>query len=185
MKFIFDFDDVLFHNTKLFKEHMYACLERAGVSRSKAEEYYKTVRENQLTGIWLKKLLIHFSLKSDLYEEILGKSKDFINKELLLIIKKIGKENCYIVTHGYDEWQREKIKRVSIEPFFSEIIVVQGGKKEVIEKICAKHKDEEVIFVDDKIKHFENLDFKKCSNLKTILFDENGLEKLKAILPSN
>jgi len=89
MKFIFDFDDVLFNNTRLFKEHMYLCLEKAGVSRSKAEEYYKTVRENQLNGIWLKKLLAHFSLKDDLYEKILGKSKDFINKELLLLIKNL------------------------------------------------------------------------------------------------
>ena len=88
------------------------------------------------------------------------------------------------MTHGYEEWQRDKIKRVCIEPFFSEIVVVQGTKNEAVEKICAKHKDEEVVFIDDKAKHFENLDFKKCSNLKTILFDDEGLGKLKAILSS-
>ena len=49
MKYIFDFDDVLFNNTKQFKEHMYACLEKAGVSRGKAEEYYNTVRENRFS----------------------------------------------------------------------------------------------------------------------------------------
>ena len=180
MKFIFDFDDVLFNNTKQFKEHMYACLEKAGVPRDVAEKYYKEARESQLTGIWLKKMLIHFSLKESLYKEILNNSKDFINKELLLIIKKLGKANCYIVTHGNEEFQRDKIRISEIESFFSEIIVVSGSKKEAIEKICAKHKDEKVLFIDDKIKHLEDLDMRKCPNLKTILYDDQGFEKLLA-----
>ncbi|OGI68527.1 hypothetical protein A2738_01440 [Candidatus Nomurabacteria bacterium RIFCSPHIGHO2_01_FULL_42_15] len=180
MKFIFDFDDVLFHNTKLFKEHMYTSLKQAGISRVVAEEYYKTVRKNQF---WLKELLTHFSLKESLYGEILKESKNFINKELLSVLKELGKENCYIVTHGNKEFQNNKIKISGITPLFSEIIVVQVSKKKAVEKICAKHKDEQVIFIDDKVKHFEDLDFKKYPNLKTILYDEQGLEKLKTILP--
>ncbi len=177
MKFIFDFDDVLFDNTRQFKEHMYMHLEKAGVSRNEAEKYYKTIPKNKF---WLKELLIHFSLKESLYEKILAESKNFINEELINIIKKLGKENCYIVTHGYDKWQRDKIKKTGIKSLFSEIIVVSGNKKEAVKKICAKHKDEKVIFIDDKIRHFEDLDFVKYPNLKTILYDEQGLEKLKA-----
>lgn len=175
MKFIFDFDDVLFHTTKLFKKHMYATLEKAGVSRDVAEKYYKEVRKDKL---WLKELLIHFSVSEALYEEILKDSQNFINQELLNIVKKLGKENCHIVTHGNDEFQRDKIKKAGIETLFSEIVVVQKSKKEAIEKICAEHFDEKVIFVDDKIKHFEDLNFKKYPNLKTILYDDQGLEKL-------
>jgi FMN phosphatase YigB (HAD superfamily) len=180
MKFIFDFDDVLFYNTKQFKEHMYACLEKAGVARVSAQEYYKRVR---VSGFWLKDMLAHFSINEDWYEKILERSENFLNKDLVNIIKKLGKENCYIVTHGGDEWQRDKIKKVDIPHLFSEIIVIQGSKKEAVEKICAKHINEKVIFVDDKIKHFENLDFKKYPNLQTILYDEQGMEKLIAILP--
>ncbi len=175
MKFIFDFDDVLFDNTKKFKEHMYASLEKAGVSRNIAEEYYKTVRGNKF---WLKEFLTHFSIKESTYEKILNESKNFTNNELINIVKKLGKENCYIVTHGGEKWQRDKIKITGIESFFSEIIVVQGSKKEAVEKICAKHKEEKVLFIDDKAKHFENLDFKKYPNLKTILYDEQGFERL-------
>ena len=45
--------------------------------------------------------------------------------------------------------------------------------------------NEEVIFVDDKAKHFEDLDFKKYPNLKTVLYDDKGFEKLSAILPQS
>jgi FMN phosphatase YigB (HAD superfamily) len=179
MKFIFDFDDVLFHNTEKFKKHMYAYLEKTGVPQDRAQEYYKIVRANQF---WLKELLAHFSLPESLYEEILKDSKNFINQDVLNIVKKIGKENCYIVTHGNENFQKDKIRNAGIEELFSEIIVISDSKKEAVEKICLRHNDEEVIFIDDKIKHLENLDFEKCPNLKTILYDENGLKKLQSIM---
>ena len=94
------------------------------------------------------------------------------------IIKKLGKENCYIVTLGNEEFQRDKIKRAGIESLFFKIVVVWGSKKEAVEKICAKHINEKVIFIDDKAKYFEDLDFKKYPNLKTILYNERGFEKV-------
>lgn len=159
---------------------MYMCLEKTGIPSAEAEKYYKEVRANKF---WLKELLSHFSLKEDLYGEILKESKNFTNKELLKIIKKLGKEDCHIVTRGGEEWQLDKIKRTGIEHLFSEIIVVWESKKEAVEKICARHKDEEVLFIDDKAENFEDLDFVKYPNLKTILYDEQGLKKFISILP--
>lgn len=179
MKFIFDFDDVLFHNTKQFKEHMYVCLKQAGVSREIAEKYYKTVRANKF---WLKEMLSHFNIEESMYEKILEESKTFINQELVEIVKKLGKENCYIVTHGNETFQKDKIKHTGLENLFTEIVVVSDSKKEAVEKICAKHLNEKVIFIDDKTKHFETLDFKKYPNLKTILYDKQGFSKLKSIV---
>src|SRR3989344_6324710 len=165
MKFIFDFDDVLFHSTKLFKEHMYDSLEKYGVPRKDAKAQYEKMKSNSLG---LKELIDHFSTEKSLYEEILNESENFVNEELINTIKKIGENNCYIVSHGSDEFQRDKIKRAGIEALFSKIIIVQGSKKEAVEKIAAKHKDEEVVFVDDKAKHFEDLDLKKYPNVTTI-----------------
>ncbi|KKR62691.1 hypothetical protein A2643_04030 [Candidatus Nomurabacteria bacterium RIFCSPHIGHO2_01_FULL_39_220] len=178
MKFIFDFDSVLF-NTKEFLKHLYACVERAGVPKEIAQEYYKKVGGTQFS---LKKLLIYLSIRENLHEEILSKSKSFINQELLKTVQKLGKENCYIVTHANEEWQINKIKSTGLESFFSDIIIVAGSKKEAVEKICAKYKDEKVIFIDEKAKYFEDLDFVKYPNLKTVLYDEKGLEKLISIL---
>lgn len=179
MKFIFDFDDVLFHTTKHFKENIYLSLEKAGISRNSVVEYL----EKNPNLFSLRKTLAHFSAPHGLYEEIMEESKIFVNNELIELIKKLGRSNCYIVTYGEEEWQNFKIKKTGLSELFSEIIVVPGSKKEAVEKICAKYKDEKVVFVDDRAKHFEDLDFKKYPNLKTILYDEKGLEKLMAILP--
>lgn len=181
MKFIFDFDDVLFHTTKHFKEHILIVMEKIGAPRNFVTEYLDKERWKLFS---LKKLIARFANgnKENVYEEIMGKNKNFINNELFALIKKLGKSNCYIVTYGEEEFQRDKIKRAGIDSLFSEIIIVSGSKKEAVEKICAKHKDETVVFIDDKPKHFEDLDFLKHPNLKTILFDEHGLEKVTSIL---
>ncbi len=179
MKFIFDFDDVLFHSTPRFKEHLRVSLEKAGIPRMEVEKYTESLKGK---GFSLKEFLNKFSVNLDWYEEILRNSEEFINQDLFKIIRKLGRKNCYIVSYGNEEFQLDKIKKAGIEAFFLEIIVVPESKKGEIEKICAKHKDEQVIFIDDKIKNLENLDLKKYPNLKTILYDEQGLEKFKSIL---
>jgi len=176
MKLIFDFDDVLFHSTPRFKEHLRASLEKAGISRAAVEEYAQNLSGR---GFSLKELLNKFSIKLDWYEEVLKDSKEFINQDLLKIIKRLGRENCYIVSFGHGEFQRDKMEKAGIATLFSEIIVVSGSKKEAVEKICSEHKTEKVVFVDDKARHFQDLDFKKYPNLKTILYDEQGLEKIQ------
>lgn len=180
MKFIFDFDDVLFHNTKQYKKHMYECFEKAGLSYDVANEYYEKVKTNKS---WLRDMLNHFSLDETTYEKIVDGSKDCINEELLAIVKKLGRENCYIVTHGDKKFQQDKIRKAGVESLFSEIVIVSDSKKEAIERICARHKDEQVVFIDDRPKHLENLDFNKYPNLQTILYDENGFEKVFSIIP--
>lgn len=183
MKFIFDFDDVLFNTTDELIKHIYAVLKKEGVPHNSAKKYLEREVLNRFS---LKKMLVYFSVSPKLYERILKESKKFVNKELLKIIKKLGKVNCYIITYGDEEFQLDKIKRTNTNSLFSEIIVVSvDEKKELIEKICAKHKNEKVVFIDDKPKHFVDLDFKKCPNLKTILFDERGLEKFISILPQS
>jgi FMN phosphatase YigB (HAD superfamily) len=174
MKYIFDFDDVLFHNTQLFKPHMYKCLEEAGVPRDVAEPHYKEVRSMFSIKNFVSRLIANEKLididGEKLCEKIMSKNKDFINTELIEKIKKLGKENCYIVTHGLEDYQLDKINSIDILPFFNKIITVQGSKNEEIEKICTQYKNETVVFIDDKAKHFENLNFKKYPNLKTILY---------------
>ncbi|MFH1366356.1 MAG: hypothetical protein ABIG99_03140, partial [Patescibacteria group bacterium] len=166
MKFIFDFDDVLFYNTKQLKEHMYICLEKVGVSRNIVEPYYTEARKkefslkNLISSLVARENIKQINIK-DICEEIMNECKNFVNKELLEVIKKIGKENCFLISYGQEKFQQEKIKRTSVASLFSKIIIVQESKKEAVEKICARYKDEEVIFIDDKAHHFKDLDFKK------------------------
>src|ERR1035437_7034860 len=176
MKYIFDFDDVLFYTTRHRNEFLYPFLEKMGISRNDLDSFYTKTRGNQFS---IKKLLAHFSLGEDLYEKAMKESEKFANLELINIVKKIGKDSCYILTYGNEEFQLEKIKRIGIDSLFSEIIVLpDDNKKEVIEKICAKYKNEEVVFIDDKPKHLINLDFKKYPTLKTILYSSKTSKSL-------
>ena len=178
MKYIFDFDDVLFNtsiNPRNFREHIYTSLEKAGVQYNLSKEYVEKERWNKFS---LKKMLAYFSVNKNVYEEIMGKNENFVKNELITLIKKLRKSNCYIVSYGEEEFQLDKIKRAGVASLFSKIIVVSESKKEAIEKICAKHRDEKVIFIDDKAKHFEDLDFKKYPNLKTVLYTGQNAKML-------
>ena len=179
MKFIFDFDEVLLHTGKHYTEHAFQLLEKGGIPNNLVQEYYTKERLNLFS---MKKLVQHFSLPEKLYEEIMSEISKYKNDKLLEIIQKLEKSNCFVLTFGEDEYQLDKIQRTGVGNLFSKIFVVQGSKKETIEKICTTYKNETVLFVDDKAKHFEDLDFEKYPNLKTILYDEQGLEKIKSIL---
>jgi FMN phosphatase YigB (HAD superfamily) len=175
MKYIFDFDDVLFNDTLQFKEQMYFSLEKAGIPRDVAKEYYKEIREkgfslkNFISTLFTRHKIDKVS-EEKLHDEIMNESRNFANTELVELIKKLGKNNCYILTFGDEGHQLDKINAVNVASLFAEIVTVKESKKESVEKICAKHKEEQIIFVDDKEKHLLDLDFKKCPNLKTILY---------------
>ncbi len=180
MKYIFDFDDVLFYTTRHRKEHLLPLLIKAGVSEEAMMKYYQKTR---LEGFSLRAMITHFlsdgnTDQEKLYEEIMGESKNFINTKLIEVVKKLGKENCFLITHGGKEFQKDKIKRAGIAPLFSEIIILIGSKKKVVEAICEKYKYKEVIFVDDKPKYFNDLDYEKYQNLKTILYTGQDLSRL-------
>jgi predicted RNA-binding protein with TRAM domain len=50
------------------------------------------------------------------------------------------------------------------------VLFVPGTKKEAVYEICSKYKDEKVIFTDDKIKFFEDIDLARVPNLQNILY---------------
>ena len=175
MKYIFDFDDVLFDNTKKFKKHMYKVLADYGVDEEKAKEYYLKVREQEFSLKNFIRELLKCENKDEnqteeIYEKIMAECVNFTNTELLQSIERLGKENCFIITNGEENFQRDKIEYSGIYPFFSKIFIVPKSKKEIIYDICAKYKDEKITYVDDKIKFFEDLDLAKCPNLNNILY---------------
>ena len=174
MKYIFDFDGVLFDTFKL-REKIFVVFEEIGISRILVKEYFERERWNCFS---LKKMLAYFSAQESLYEEIMKECKNFSNEKLLKIIKTIGKDNCFIITYGDKEFQQDKIKRTNIVEFFFDVVVVQNSKNEAIEKICIEYGEEEVIFIDDSVKHFEDLNLAKYPNLRTILYTGQDLSIL-------
>lgn len=175
IKYIFDFDDVLFFNTEKFKKHMYKCFEEIGVQYDTAKKYYKIEKEkswilDNLVASVLKGENIISVSKNELTEKIMRECKNFINNELVDQIKLLDVKNCYVITHGVKEYQIEKINRTGIGPLFTKIIIVQDTKKEVVEEICEQFKNDEIVFVDDKKERFADIDFKKYLNLRAVLY---------------
>src|SRR3989338_10936935 len=119
-KYIFDFDDVLFFNTEKFKKHMYKCFEEIGVQYDTVKKYYKIEKEkgwvlHNLVASILKGENIILISKEELTEKIMRECKNFINNELIDRLKQLEVENCYIVTHGVNEYQLEKIDRTGLK----------------------------------------------------------------------
>lgn len=180
MKYIFDFDDVLFNNTAQFKEHMFKTLASIGIPEDEARKYYKEARSK---GFCLQKfiaeLLKQYNIinanPQEIHKTIITGCKDFVNTELIELVKKLGKENCFIVTNGEEDFQQIKITQSQIGHLFKEIYTTPGSKKDIIEKICLQH-EEGIIFIDNASVFFEDLDFQKYPNLKTILYTGQNLE---------
>ncbi len=175
MKYIFDFDDTLFYNTKKFKEHMYYCLDKVGIPRSIAEPCYKEVREKEFSLTeFISSLLIRNKkdqTQADfVYEEIMKECQSFLNKELMDKVKEYGKENCFVVSNGSLKFQEEKIRRSSIWSLFEHVYIVPGSKEEPIYKICSDYKDERVIFYEDKERFIKDIDLINCPNLDIVLY---------------
>lgn len=189
MKLILDFDDVLF-NAKGLKEVMFSYLQEEGVENP--QELYE---EERKTGKpFLPKSFLFEAINlyrkndvkttSDIVEELYNKiciqCPLFVNEELINSITQVGKENCYIVSSGDITWQTDKIRSTGLDALVNKAIVVPGSKSEEIRRLCETFPTEDVIFVDDKNIYFTDIDMEVCRNLKTVIYNENGIGNLQA-----
>ena len=182
MKVVVDFDDVLFDAAKL-KEKFFSVLEACGVTDARNEYTYerKDARPFSLRrflGRVLKEKGIHVPTE-EVYEEVMSVCKELRNEELVKTLMDAGKESCYIVTSGEEEFQHDKISRSGLGEHAHIIIVVPGSKKEVVESICKEFPNETIVFIDDKNTFFADLDYKNHPNLKTLLYE--GHESLAMV----
>lgn len=161
MKIIFDFDDTLF-STEDFKEVLFSGLVKFGVSKEKLNAYYLENRKKftnpknfYLSFILDNKLNISMSDIEESLSELFNDLKRFLNQELIDIVKKLGPENCFIVSTGEEDFQKKKMKSCEIDELFGEIHVVAGDKNEAIEKLMDRFEGEDFVFIDDS---FDNLE---------------------------
>lgn len=173
MKYIFDFDDVVIDNSKKFKTYMFATIRRNGFPETKARSQYKKVRTKEFSLLNFLKSLFPAKNNRDvqkMYKDILKPAGKFLNKEILNIITKNGKKNCFIVTNGDRKFQLDKMKYCNIHRIFlkSHIFIVPGSKKKPITDICKKYPNEEIVYFDDKKKFFLDLPLKKFPNLRPV-----------------
>src|SRR5690349_10269718 len=121
MKFIFDFDDVLFYNSLKFKPHMFRELTLCGIPEKLAREYYVQVRHKFSCKDYVNELFKQVNITgidpTQVYENIMKECSNFVNLKMKELALMAGKNNCYIVTHGVHEYQLEKIVRSGLGQF--------------------------------------------------------------------
>jgi|SRR3989344_5000690 len=187
MKYIFDFDDVLFKNTKMLKHHMFRLIAEAGVPREAAEkDYYRPeVRWQQFSlKKFIRRLFSTYGIvnkdPNKLYEEIMSACHHFLNEELVAEVNRLGKENCYIVTNGEDEFNNDKLKYSGILNYFKKyhVKIVPDDKGDVIEEICRENKNEKIFFFDDKTCFIDELKKRNIPNLTSVLYEGESLPEL-------
>jgi hypothetical protein len=118
--------------------------------------------------------------EQDCYEEIMSICTSIIHQDVLALIKDVGRENVYIVTHGDEEFQKDKIRRSLGENYVAGVFVVNGSKKDVIAELCLRFQSQTVIFSDDKEAFLEDIDMEVCKNLKKVPFKEGSADMLLA-----
>lgn len=181
MKVILDFDDVLF-NAKAFKELMFFYLEEKGARN--ARDVYKKMREMEEVFSmpeFLSQLFPTQEEQDEVYKGIMTPAAWMANKEVLNIIQEVGKDNIFIVSHGNEAFQRDKIERaLGDSVLLSHVVVVPGSKADEVGRICAMYSNEDIIFVDDKVLFLNDLPVSDLPNLKTVLFNQHGIETLRA-----
>ena len=188
MKLILDFDDVLF-NAKDLKEVMFSLLLEEGVLNG--NELYD--RERRSGRVFMLKDFLKFACTTSgeggsvlvevnvdsIYEKIMSTCPDLVNQDMIKLLQLVGKENCYIISNGDQEYQKDKIIRAGLDTMVTAVIVVPGTKSKEIEKVCSEFPNDEVLFVDDKQSYFDDIDYERCKNLKTILY--KGKESMSEI----
>ncbi len=181
MKVVLDFDDVIF-NAKAFKELMFFYLGERGIRNARGV-YEKMRHDEKVFSVlaYLDELGINEDERDAVYEGIMTPCARLTNKEIIRVMEQVGKENIFILSQGEEGFQRDKIERsVGDKVFGSHVAVVRESKTEELRRICDTYKGEDVIFADDKIEFLNALPATLTPNLKTVLFNERGLETLLA-----
>lgn len=183
MKLILDFDDVIF-NAQAFKDLMFFFLKERGIHNG--EDIYKEMRKDgRIFSVakYLERLHIPESEREEVYEGIMTPAQWLVKEDVLSIVALVEKEDLFIVSHGDEGFQRDKIERsLGDRVLQSHVVIVNTTKKHEIQHICELYKDEEVVFVDDKTLFLDDLPLKDIPNLTVVLFDNDGMTALMKAL---
>jgi FMN phosphatase YigB (HAD superfamily) len=172
MKFFIDFDDVLF-NTKNFKKDLIGIFLRNGVSEKQfVEESYWDGRynlEEQIKSLGNKYQVDTDKLTKDT-NNLLNDLSEYVFPDVKKFLKKIRKENLFLISYGDQEIQWRKIEQSGLISSFQEIVIT-SDKVKAVEDILKRHKGiktEGLYFIDDRSKYLDKIK-KELPKIITVL----------------
>lgn len=161
MKIFLDFDDSLF-NTKKFRDGLVKVFLKNGVSRKDFfDTYYdypkktssglKKYNPNQQIRLLKKNLNIESTkIKRDL-QKLIQSTGQFVFSDVNNFLKGFRKENLYLISYGYTDFQRKKIKNCGLFGKFRNVIITDGSKNVVISRFVKRK--EIFAFIDDRVEN--------------------------------
>jgi FMN phosphatase YigB (HAD superfamily) len=162
-----DLDDTLF-KTYLFKEDIYNCFARCGVSREDYKKTYSQAVFGPVVGYFDYTFKKHADILRDLgyqipdstiveLNKLLEKNYNFEDAENFLIeIKKISRQ-MILLTAGEQKLQEKKIAGSGLAKYFDGIEIIEGGKSQKIFELADSAS--KILFVNDNMQ--ENIQTKK------------------------
>ncbi len=196
MKVFLDFDDTLFDTNfhpGTFRKHWHKLMAKGGWTEEQIEETKK-----QFSGVaFTKRQPYSYQAHVALLEQLephgkvaevmvhlnvfMKDLKRYVFPDVVPFLEELRKEDVIIVTYGDETYQKAKITGSGIDRFAAEVIVVDSGKLQVIEKWIQAHggetAGERFWFVDDKPQYFEEAPPRRY-NIETVFMNRSGQDIL-------
>ncbi|MCK5413115.1 MAG: hypothetical protein KAI57_01940 [Candidatus Pacebacteria bacterium] len=162
MKIILDFDDTIFNTFRVMQEFR-KIFNRLGFTDDEFWSAYQQCKNN----------INDFN--PDIFLDIIGKIRpcdknkakegmqnltekfsNYIFSDFFCFLNIAKKEELILLSHGLSDFQKNKIEKSGIIPYFSEVIITSRDKAEDIEEIKNKY-NEKLIFIEDKAESIDSV----------------------------
>lgn len=190
MKIFIDFDDVIF-NTYKFTIDYKKIFKLYGISEKMYEKYYYDYPINRgkdfkkyHPGMHIREIGKNFSFNIKKLENDIAQftknTKKYVFKDFHGFIKQFRKEDLCLLSFPNIKFQKTKIKNSGISKYFKQSILTNGPKSSEIKKSIKKQgtkKTENIYFIDDRLRHIEDVK-NEIPRVRTILLSrEEGRHK--------
>lgn len=156
MKIVLDFDDTIF-NTRGLIQCFFEVFNQAGFSSEEFLNGFEMVRKKRrdfdlptFVELLNEKKPFNKKVIESRLDSIVDKSNVFVYPDFLEFAGKFDKNSLMILSFGTTPFQKTKIEKSDILPFFGEVIITDKDKDKEINFILNKYDNEKIFFVEDK-----------------------------------
>lgn len=154
-----DLDDTIY-NTRELKDDIFAVFESFGIGREDFLQAYESAAKMQKLGYF------HYTFEKQIQavrefgiqvpDDVLPQLENLLDKNYIIpeteFFLSSLREYCSrlsLLTAGTKEFQARKVKAIAVEPLLDEIILIDGGKDDIIRPLATEQK--RILFVNDNL----------------------------------
>ncbi|MCK4919021.1 MAG: hypothetical protein KAS01_01410 [Candidatus Pacebacteria bacterium] len=184
MKIILDFDDTIFDTFQVMQEFR-KIFNRLGFTDDEFWSAYQQCKKD--INDFNPDIFLDTIERARSYDKKKAKEgmqnlterfSDFIFSDFFCFLNIAKKEELILLSYGLSDFQKNKIEKSGIIPYFSEIIITSRDKAEDVEEIQNKYK-EKLVFIEDKAESIDSVKKKlpEVTTMKIIRPQGGHIEK--------